>query len=251
MWKSLPKQGNSSTAERMALMERFISLLGLEKLICLVADREFIGAKWFSYLIKETILFRIRIKNDTRVSTRRGKPVPVRNLFRDLRPGTYKILNGKRRVWGLELYVIGLKMTTGEWVILVTQDEPETARTDYKERWQIETLFGCLKTRGFHFESTHITRLERIDRLLAYLAIAFCWAHLTGEWLVEQKPIRMKKHQRPAKSIFRCGLDYLRNCLLNLHETIKQVAFNLAIGQLLKRFYYINNRLCYEKLSCT
>ncbi|MBF0496779.1 MAG: transposase, partial [Deltaproteobacteria bacterium] len=95
--------------------------------------------------------------------------------------------------------------------------EPETAMTDYAERWEIETLFGCLKSRGFRFESTHITDPERINKMIALLAIAFCWCHLTSEWLVERKPIPIKKHGRKAKSIFRYGygLGSLRDALVN------------------------------------
>ena len=51
-------------------------------------------------------------------------------------------------------------MANGELVIIATQEQPETALADYRERWQIETLFGCLKTRGFDLETTHITDLE-------------------------------------------------------------------------------------------
>ena len=54
-------------------------------------------------------------------------------------------------------------MADGELVILATQDQPETALADYKERWQIETLFGCLKTRGFDLEATHITDQKRLE----------------------------------------------------------------------------------------
>lgn len=43
----------------------------------------------------------------------------------------------------------------------------------------------------------------------ALLAIAFCWAHKTGEWRHEKKPIKIKKHGRPAVSLFRYGLDYI------------------------------------------
>jgi hypothetical protein len=84
------------------------------------------------------------------------------------------------------------------------------------QRWGIETLFGCLKSRGFRFESTHITKTDRIDKLVALLAITFCWCHLTGQWRHDQTPIKIKKHGRKEKSLFRYGLDCLREVLLNL-----------------------------------
>jgi hypothetical protein len=234
-WPTLAKQGNSNTRERITLIKRFIAVFGCERIACLLADREFIGRDWFSYLIENKILFRIRIKCNTRVSNSRGVDVAVGNLFRELPCGTFQILPGKRQVWGHSLYLVGFKMADGELVIIATQEHPETALADYKERWQIETLFSCLKSRGFCFESTHLTHPERLQKLFAFLAIAFSWAHLIGEWLHEIKPITLKNHGRPANSLFRRGLDYLKGCLFHDQEPLRRQAFHRAIEQLLKR----------------
>ena len=234
-WPTLAKQGNSNTQERITLIQRFIAVFGHERIACLLADREFVGRDWFSYLIENKILFRIRIKCNTLVSNSRGVEVSVKNLFRHLPCGTFLILPGKRRIWGHHLYIIGFKMADGKLVIIATQEHPETALADYKERWQIETLFECLKTRGFCFESTHLTHPERLEKLFAFLAIAFSWAHLIGEWLHEIKPLVLKNHGRQAKSLFRYGLDYLRSCLFHQQEPLRQHAFQQAIAQLLKR----------------
>ncbi len=80
-------------------------------------------------------------------------------------------------------------------------------------------LFGCLKTRGFCLESTHLQDPERLSRMLALLSIALCWAFRVGEWTNQHKPIVIKKHGRPARSIFRVGFDRLRKILINLTET--------------------------------
>jgi hypothetical protein len=50
------------------------------------------------------------------------------------------------------------------------------------------------------------------------VTIAFCWAYHVGAWLNEIKPIRIKKHQRPAKRIFRYGFDRIRHVLFNPHD---------------------------------
>jgi len=79
-----------------------------------------------------------------------------------------------------------------------TQGSPHSAR-------RLRSLaFLCS---SFDFEATHLTELDRIETLLTLLATAFCWAHLLGEWLHEQKLIPIKSHYRPAISIFRYGLD--------------------------------------------
>jgi hypothetical protein len=235
IWVCLEKKGNSNTQERIDLLDRFIKIFGLSRIDCLLADREFIGKAWFKYLIDKNILFRIRIKSNTQVANSRGSLVPVRNLFRHLLRGSYCILTGKRRIWGQDLYIIGFKMSDGDLVIIATQEQPETALDDYKERWQIETLFGCLKTRGFDLEATHMTDPQRLEKLLAFAAIAFSWAHLIGDWRHEVKPIKVKKHERPAQSLFRYGLDYLRSCLSDRQEPHRQRAFHHALELLFER----------------
>jgi hypothetical protein len=71
------------------------------------------------------------------------------------------------------------------------------------KRWEIETLFSCLKGRGFNLEDTRITKLIRIKRLLVVAVVAFAWAHRTGEWRHENvKPIRIKKHLTALPKVF-------------------------------------------------
>ena len=71
-------------------------------------------------------------------------------------------------------------------------------------------LFGMFKTRGFCLESTHFTDTKRLNKLVALMTLALCWAVKTGQWLHQHHPIQVKKHGRQAKSIFRYGLDYLQ-----------------------------------------
>lgn len=217
-WKTFSKRGNSDTEERIAMTGWFISVSGVAKIRCLLADREFIGEKWFGYLLEKKIPFRIRIRENFKVTDSEGRPVCAKNLFRDLKPGHFKLLNGKRMVNGHRLYLIGMMLPDGNYLIPVTDKEPENALENYKRRWGIETLFQCLKGRGFNFEDTHITIPERINKLIALLAISFTWCHVTGQWRNEIKEIKIKKHGRKEVSLFRYGLDYLRGILLNISE---------------------------------
>lgn len=216
VWIPLTKRGNSNTSERIELIELFIKLFGADKIRCLTADREFIGTDWFSFLIEKGIPFSIRIRDNIQITNSRGKFVDAKNLFRMLKPGEHYALKNRRSLLGLELFVIGMRLKNGGYLILVTDSEPEAALEYYKQRWEIETLFGCLKKRGFDFESTHMTAPERIEKLVALLGLAFCWCHKTGEWISLQKEIKTKKHGRKAISIFRLGLDELREIVLNI-----------------------------------
>jgi len=132
------------------------------------------------------------------------------------------VLSGKRRLWGHWLYLAGLRLEDGSLLVVATNHAPSTAISDYARRWGIETLFDCLKTRGFCLEATHLKDTERLKKLIALLTLAFCWAHQVGEWVVEQHPIKIKKHGRKARSIFRTGFDSLRTLLLNLDEKMDE-----------------------------
>ena len=217
-WKTFSKRGNSNTRERISLIDWFIEVFGADKLDCLYADREFIGEEWIEYLLEKGIHFRIRIRGNFMVANSRGRRVHVNNLFRDLKPGEYKVLEGKRLINGHYLHVIGMMLPDGKYLVLVTDRNPDQALEGYKKRWGIETLFQCLKERGFNFEDTRITFPERIDKLIALLAIAFTWCHVIGQWRHKQKKIRIKKHGRKEISLFRYGLDYIREILLKIHE---------------------------------
>ena len=216
VWEMLEKKGNSHSDERMDLLERFYSIFPNAKVAYLTGDREFIGKAWLSYLLIEpTIPFRLRIRESDRINDGR-KQLRASIIFAHLQPGQTQVLSGKKLVWGRLVYVCALRLDDGELLIVITPDSCSTAISDYGHRWGIETLFGIFKTRGFCLESTHFTDSERLSKLIALLSLALCWSVKTGEWLHQSKPIKIKKHGRLAKSIFRYGLDHLRSVVADL-----------------------------------
>jgi hypothetical protein len=221
-WILLNKKGNSDTRERIALIKRFIKNFGQQHIKALLADREFIGKDWFMFLKKQEIDFVIRIKKNFKVTNSRGLEVPAKNLFLFLKPGEQLVIPKARKMLDIEVYLSALRLSDGQLLIVAARQASDDAIEQYGERWEIETLFHAFKSRGFNLEDTHITHRLRIKRLLVVLAIAFCWAHRTGEWQHEHvNPIKVKKHQRLAKSIFRVGLDFLREGLLNITDSLE------------------------------
>ena len=73
LWTLLPGSGNSSTAARIALIERYLAHFPASTIGVLLADREFIGADWLKFLNDNNIPFAIRLREDLRV-TDRGRP---------------------------------------------------------------------------------------------------------------------------------------------------------------------------------
>ncbi|MCP4401975.1 MAG: IS4 family transposase [bacterium] len=226
LWVFLDKRGNSNSFERIGILKHFLVEFGHERIQCLTADREFIGTEWIKFLKRQRIRFRIRIKRNTLVSNPSGcSEISAFRFFQNLPIGETRLLPRPRLVWGMRVSVVGMRIKN-DYLILITNETPETALEDYAQRWEIETLFGCLKSRGFNFEDTHLTKPERISKLLCLLTLALCWCLRIGEWLDEQKSIPIKTHGRRAKSLFRHGLDTLRNIVLNI--VVKELEFYWA-----------------------
>ena len=225
VWTALDKAGNSSTEERSLIMEIFLQLFEKEQIACLVADRESVGRQWLRWLRQTGINFHLRVHANYLVANGRGQLVHAYKLFRATGVNQPLVIAQARRMWGDDWYFSGCYLGSGEYLILVSPSLAPDAVEQYAKRWEIETLFAALKTRGFCLEATHLTDPVRLDRLLALLVLTFCWCHKLGEWLHAQKQLKLKKHGRKPKSIFRRGFEHLRRLLLNLTH------FDLAAWQ--------------------
>ncbi len=60
-----------------------------------------------------------------------------------------------------------------------------------------------------------MTKLDRLEKLMGLLTIAFCWALLTGSFCLSLQPIRIAKHGRYVKSVFRYGLEHMKNVFIS------------------------------------
>lgn len=223
-WTVLPKAGNAHTSERIALMEQVLLVLPADRIQALVADREFIGQQWFSWLKKQHICFAIRIRENAVVGPDDQRQRPVRRLVADLAVNQVRILRKPRVLYGHSLYLSALRLAT-EYLLVVSTQPGNEALDQYRQRWAIECLFAAFKSRGFDFESTHLRRTERIEKMVALLALTFAWAFLVGVWTAQHKPLKVKNHGYKAYSFFRYGADQLQYILLNIqdqHQAFKQ-----------------------------
>lgn len=211
------KGGNSNSQDRQDLLTKFISIFGVEKIHGLIADREFIGDSWLKFLADRSINFYIRIKANITIGRTEKELTTANHKVTKLQNNEYLVLAGQRYLGqnyqGPKVKIAACRNDKGELVIIATNDNPDKALAIYKQRWQIETLFGCLKTRGFNFENTHMVHFDRIEKILALLSITFTFSYVVGIWRNSITPIKMKKHQRKSQSFFRYGLDYLRKIL--------------------------------------
>lgn len=215
-WDLLPKRGSSSTQERKDLLQKAIDHLGKERIAGLLGDREFIGVHWFKYLIDQDIEFHIRLPKQVKYGSILLKHRKiVNNLFRFFKENVKVDHPKKIKILGFNLYVSGMKSDKGYCIIVSNKDNLNSLEK-YQQRWTIENMFGAFKTKGFNFEDTHMTNLEKIKKLVVLVSIVYTWCVLVGLWVSESITIRIMNHGRKQRSIFRCGLDYLTTFIKKL-----------------------------------
>lgn len=217
VWRLIPTAGSSNVEERTDLIDALLEVLPAWRIKVLVADREFIGALWFQRLCERRIAFSIRLRGNTVVehtTASRCKRQTVHRQFAHLQRGEQSSLRKPRRLLCHRLYLSAVR--TEKSLIIVASNRPGIqALNAYRQRWGIEVLFGVLKRRGFDFECTHLQARQRIEKLVALLALAYVWAYRIGQWQARRRAIPIKKHGRKARSLFRTGLDYLQHVLLH------------------------------------
>jgi len=233
VWQTVNRKGNARALEHLQIIKRLIAEIGKGRIQAIYGDREFASQELFSFLLAERIDFRIRLKTSHLAGgmsfQRRWRNLPARIKLR----GKVGV-----EVFGLNLYVSCVKWKKGskiEYLIVASGTAGKNALAEYKVRWAIETMFGCLKSRGFEMEETHLTDPKKINKLLMLLALALCLAILTGEIKTEMtRTVRMKlkNNGRYAKSLFRIGLDALQNILFNIKLPDKIKTFNNLIDLL-------------------
>ena len=219
MFKMLDKRGNSDTEERINLIKKYIEWFGQQSIDCLLADREFVGGKWLEFLNDEKIRYHIRIRNNfTIYSYQKQEQIKAFWLFNNLKVSEFYHYPKIVELHGQRCYLSGTKTIDRdgkmEFLIIVSFNKPEQAMEYYLHRWQIETLFRGLKSSGFNIEATHVTDLDRLEKLFSLTMVAFVWCYKIGDYLDDNvKRIIIKKHGRRAVSVFKYGLDYLSKFL--------------------------------------
>lgn len=232
-WICLEKRGNSNTEERIELLDAFISIFGQKRIKYLLADREFIGEKWFKYLKKRKIPFYIRVRENFYLNDFDDK-VRVKFLFNNPKPSVYR--GGK--ICGVRLNIVGRRLSkterneeNEELLIVVTNqpvDDPSETLKIYKQRWEVETLFRAYKKKGFNLEVTHITDPQRIRKLLALVSLALVWCYKVGiKYDACTEPIEIKKHGYKQYSFVKYGIDIMRKILDSMR--VKKTEFANAV----------------------
>jgi hypothetical protein len=242
IWENFDKRGNSNEAERINLMERFCKVwkdqTGLR--ITLLADREFIGKKWFAFLTELNWGFIIRLRYQDylgEVAVSLNKTVYKTEQFIDRQVKRNGFFQTCIKLNGYECYYTVLPNTgarkgnkkADRYVILISDfKELKLISEGYRKRWVIEVFFYHCKTNGFNLEDLNLTKLIKAQLMMGLVAVAYVLCILKGQQCQRTKEIYLKNYKgkkSKAVSIFRLGYDNLKNTIHIMVDFIRFIRF--------------------------
>ena len=95
-----------------------------------------------------------------------------------------------------------------------------------------------LKSSGFNIEGSHVRDRERMSNLFSIIMIEYVWYYLVGIFIHENiKPIKIPKLGRRTVNLFKYGLDYISQCLMNHTERYRINVFKFFVIFLAHQYY--------------
>ena len=81
-WDLLDNQsGNSGSTARIDLLKKCIKIIGKDRVLRIVGDREFIGKDWIGYLVREKIGFCLRVPQHHNILLKNGLTTTINELL--------------------------------------------------------------------------------------------------------------------------------------------------------------------------
>lgn len=236
-WEDLQKKGTSNVEERKQMLEKAMKYYNLEGKI-LIADREYIGEDWFSFLKENNIDFVIRLRKKNykeAVNAAAGKSYGSieRKLLRSRKVG--KTLGKAILLQGHCFSFVVLKNPKPDaaepliYLLSSLEEAPARIAAHYPIRWQIETCFRHLKSNGFNLEEMNLEGEKRSRLMMAVVVFAYTLSVCEG--LKEYKKVPVKKYKNgletKACSAFRIGLNKLTVFCYNMEAFLAYLIENL------------------------
>lgn len=222
----LPNADITSFVEEIRIMESVVSIVGRQRIECLLADREFGNANFIKWLQLNNIRYCLRLRENLYIrkdGEKNGRK--LRDVLSSLRLGDSVVLKDVyivRKNTRVRIYAVRREGRNNEesLIILASPIECDYTETLYRKRWTLETAFRGLKSAGFNMEDTHLGQ-ERFDNMLTLLMIAFAAVFLEGLLKVQTLPIPLIRNKEVQRiSIFRYGyVNLLHDFWTNVKNT--------------------------------
>jgi hypothetical protein len=208
-WELLDnRSGNSNAAQRIAVLEACVALLGRERIGLVLGDREFVGHSWLKWLKDNGLNFVMRLPKHHLLTDESGRRRAIADLglaVGQVRRVAHVQVDG---VWG-QAWVKALE--GGEFLFLFGTSGLTSLGPLYAKRWTIEQCFQNLKGRGFNLENSHLRSYDKLRKLVALVSLAYAFCLSVGQAADRRVPVARKKHGYRATSLSRHGLNIVRH----------------------------------------
>jgi hypothetical protein len=225
---------NTKGVSRRKLSQQAVRLVAAwvppGKEVVFIADREFRSKQWRRLIKKELKWhFVVRLSADrTKVYLPDGSLLSLGNL---------KVEKGEAHYWTgvyltmqkdgpYQLAAVWSEEADEPWLLVSDLDDPQVLPDIYAKRWGIESSFRDMKSYGFDLEASRIDDVDRFNRLLLGLALAYGWAVRVGHWLDQSgQRLLVDRGRTPKQSAYRLGRYWLAYLWTMGSRRIEEVQF--------------------------
>jgi len=241
VWRTVPQQDGPWTASQNELMGELMgevqALLPPGCSVTLVVDRQMGGGHVLDACaaVGWHVVARIKVA--------RTQPVYWRSEPGAAKRPVWDLITGPGQHWGgqVQLYPSDNWRTVGltiwwdarypdPWVLISDRPGGMARAHEYRRRARCEATYEDCKSRMFNVEATRLSTLERIDRLLLGLHLAYWWATRLGLATIRRgERHRYDRSDRRDLSVARLGLRLLKED--GLHGRRSPLLFACRAGQ--------------------
>ena len=222
-------KGHFKEKIHMELLDQLMQLIPKGKKVVILGDGEFDGAKFLSKIKKNNWIFVTRTAKN-RVMIEENESFRMRDLgvgeqecfwVPNVSPENSPALICHAVIWW--------RRDFKEPIYLFTNLEPvHEALFWYKKRFTIETFFSDQKSRGFNIHKSHISKPERLEKLLIVAALAYIFIVYFGIVAVKNNMLKViHRKKRCDWSIFKIGFRFLNYQLSQFAELPKMIQLDL------------------------
>ncbi|MGI4869905.1 MAG: IS4 family transposase [Janthinobacterium lividum] len=232
-WELLDnRSGNSNTADRIALLQVCVQVLGHHRIGLVIGEREFVGHAWLKWLKDNDLNFIMRLPKHHLLTYADGRQQAVAGLGLDQgqvrHVASCQVDGGWGQVWVKAL-------AEQEFLFLFATAGLNRLEQLYRRRWTIEQCFQNLKGRGFNPKASHLRCHLKLRKLVALVSLAYALCRSVGQLVHEKvKPVARKNNGYRATSLSRHGLNIV--CQLTRPQTLGQGQIARKINTLLDWF---------------
>ncbi len=216
-WVRVAGKGTSQLCEQQKLLNWLAECLPRNVEVYIIADREFRSIFLADFIDRMGWHFILRINSDTWVelprSWKKALALAKRNqsrLFMDM-----KITRQKQARNRVNLLTVWRANEQEPWLLITDLKDEELIESIYAKRFWIEEMFSDQKSRGLNLESTRLTDLDRLERLLVAVVIAYLWIMEIGAQVLSKGLWREVDNRGAKRSVSLCqiGLRWISKLL--------------------------------------